>query len=124
MARVRVYPCTDRRDNLRTRALSSLLQPTCCGWVCEMDNGAPGGPFRYNSSPRPPTRASLRSITSAILVEPPPSTHSSVQFGKPIFSLLEDDNWWEPELPRAHGRDLAGDSYSWDRRKDQPTPEA
>lgn len=100
MPRVRVFLCTYRRPHLLRRALTSLLAQTCTDWVCELHNDAPHDP-----APR------------AILAELAPAdsrfsyhrhdknwgavatfNHAYAGGPEPFASLLEDDNWWEPDF--------------------------
>jgi hypothetical protein len=98
MALVRVYLGTYRRNNLLPRALNSLLNQTFSDWVCELHNDDPTDKFpedlvRRTADPR---------ITLVTHEENYGPTRSFNGFFKPIpetyFSILEDDNWWEPQL--------------------------
>lgn len=98
MAICRVYLMTYRRNHLLPRALKSLLSQTRSDWVCEVHNDDPTDPFprqlveqlgdaRITIADHPhnlgPTRA-FNLIFQSV--------------AEPFISLLEDDNWWEPEF--------------------------
>lgn len=99
-ARVRVFLCTYRRPHLLRRALRSLLAQTCSDWVCELHNDAPGddAPRRLLAELAPGdarfTYCAHESNWGAV------ATFNHVFAGgpEPHASLLEDDNWWEPEF--------------------------
>ena len=100
MATVRVYLCTYRRNHLLPRALDSLLNQTFGDWVCELHNDDPADKFpeelvRRVGDPR------VALVNHEVNYGP---TRSFNGFFKPIsetyFSILEDDNWWEPEFLR------------------------
>ena len=96
-ADVRVYLFTYRRNNLLTRALESLLGQTHTRWVCELHNDDPGDPFPgqlvekindprvtyvrhdHNLGPTGAFNLAFRPVSD------------------PFISILEDDNWWEPD---------------------------
>src|ERR1700690_1459570 len=100
MASIRVYLLTCRRPHLLRRALQGLLDQTCADWVCELHNDAPEdeAPERILSELAPndgrfpyhrhdPTWGAVESFN-----------HFFRGRTEPYASLLEDDNWWEPEL--------------------------
>jgi hypothetical protein len=98
MALVRVYLTTYRRNNLLPRALNSLLNQTFRDWVCELHNDDPTDKspeelVRRTGDPR------ITLVTHEVNYGP---TRAFNGFFKPIretyFSILEDDNWWEPEF--------------------------
>jgi GT2 family glycosyltransferase len=98
MPRVRVYLCTYRRNHLLRRAVESLLNQTFRDWVCELHNDDPADKFpeelvRRVGDPR------ITLVNHEVNYGP---TRSFNGFFKPIsetyFSILEDDNWWEPEF--------------------------
>ncbi|RBP37415.1 glycosyl transferase family 2 [Roseimicrobium gellanilyticum] len=98
MAKCRVYLTTYRRNELLRRALSSLLEQTFQDWVCELHNDAPDDPFpgelvkelndpRFIYRPHPQNYGPVKSFN--LFFKP---------ISEPFFSILEDDNWWEPRL--------------------------
>jgi glycosyltransferase involved in cell wall biosynthesis len=98
MAKCRVYLTTYRRNELLRRALSSLLSQTFQDWVCELHNDEPDDPFpgelleelkdpRFIYRPHPQNYGPVKSFN--LFFKP---------VSEPFFSILEDDNWWEPEL--------------------------
>jgi len=98
MAVCRVYLCTYRRNHLLPRALESLLAQTVDDWVCELHNDDPEDSFprelvERTGDPRvtifdhPVNLGAMRSFN---LVYRPTA--------EPFVSLLEDDNWWEPDF--------------------------
>lgn len=80
------------------RALNSLLAQTHTNWVCELHNDDPSNPFPGQlaaqiGDPRVtyvPHSRNLGPIRTFDLAFRP--------VAEPFVSLLEDDNWWEPEL--------------------------
>jgi len=98
MALVRVFLLTCRRPTLLPRALDSLLKQTFTDWVCELHNDAPedDGPRRLLEEIGDPR----------IILHQHPSNWGAVKTfqhafaggPEPFSSLLEDDNWWEPEF--------------------------
>ncbi len=98
MPRVRVFLCTYRRPLLLRRALASLLAQTCTDWICELHNDAPGddsprlvlddlapGDPRFIYCPHERNWGAVATFN-----------HAHAGAPEPFFSLLEDDNWWEP----------------------------
>jgi glycosyltransferase involved in cell wall biosynthesis len=98
MAQCRIYLTTYRRNELLRRSLKSLLAQTFQDWVCELHNDAPDDFF--------PSELVSGLNDPRITYVPHPQNFGPVKsfnlFFKPIdepfFSLLEDDNWWEPNL--------------------------
>ncbi|HZP61626.1 MAG TPA: glycosyltransferase family 2 protein [Opitutaceae bacterium] len=98
MALIRIYLFTCRRPSLLPRALASLRAQTFTDWICELHNDAPDDPFpaelvRRASDPRlilRPHEHNLGAVAAFNLAFAPVSER--------FVSLLEDDNWWEPEL--------------------------
>ena len=98
MAVCRVYLSTYRRNTLLPRALGSLLQQTFRDWVCELHNDDPHDPF-------PSEHAAARGDPRITVVNHARNYGPVGSFNlffkrieEPFFSLLEDDNWWEPEF--------------------------
>jgi glycosyltransferase involved in cell wall biosynthesis len=98
MALVRIYLLTYRRPRLLARALESLRAQTFSDWVCELHNDAPDDdtPGRLVAGINDP-RIQLHQHTT--------NWGSAACFNhvfrggpEPFLSLLEDDNWWEPEF--------------------------
>lgn len=100
MAEIRVYLLTFRRPALLRRALRSLLAQTFTDWVCELHNDAPEddeparalaelapGDSRFSYRRHDPTWGAVAAFN-----------HCFRAGGEPYASLLEDDNWWEPDL--------------------------
>jgi glycosyltransferase involved in cell wall biosynthesis len=98
MALVRVYLGTYRRNNLLPRALNSLLNQTFSDWVCELHNDDPTDKFpeelvRRTGDPR------VSLVNHEVNYGPTRSFNGFFKpIGEPFFSVLEDDNWWEPQL--------------------------
>lgn len=98
MAICRVYIPTFRRPQLLSRAVDSLLRQTFQDWLCEL----------HNDDPRDPAPEELIArigdprITVINHKENLGATRTFNLFFKsvpePFFSLLEDDNWWEPQF--------------------------
>jgi glycosyltransferase involved in cell wall biosynthesis len=98
MALVRVYLFYYRRPRTVERALRSLLAQTMADWACEFHNDDPSddGPRQILDAicdPRiayVPHRQNLGAVASFNLAWKP--------IDEPFMSVLEDDNWWEPEF--------------------------
>lgn len=98
MARVRIYLPTYRRPALLPRALASLRAQTFTDWVCELHNDdpedpAPGRLLAGLGDPRITLVTHERNLGG---------TDTFNLFfrdaAEPFYSLLEDDNWWEPDF--------------------------
>ena len=98
MALCRVYLSTYRRPQLLPRAVDSLLGQTFRDWVCELHNDDP--------SDRSPAELVARVADPRItVVDHPRNLGPTASFNlffkrieEPFFTLLEDDNWWEPDF--------------------------
>ena len=101
MATCKVYLPTYRRPQLLVRAIDSLLRQTFDDWVCELHNDDPQDP----SPGELIHRIGDKRITVVNHEENLGATRAFNLFFKsiqePFFSLLEDDNWWEPEFLRT-----------------------
>jgi glycosyltransferase involved in cell wall biosynthesis len=95
---VRVLVPTYRRNELLLRALQSLRAQTFTDWVCEVHNddpndSAPAEIVKRLGDPRIESQTHEQNLgasgTFNLLYHP---TRES------FYSLLEDDNWWEPEF--------------------------
>jgi glycosyltransferase involved in cell wall biosynthesis len=93
---VRVYLPTYRRPDLLPRALKSLLTQTFTGWQCEVHNDDPADSFPARlietiGDRRIQLRQHQRNIganaTFNLIYRP---------VAEDFYTLLEDDNWWEP----------------------------
>lgn len=98
MAICRVYLSTFRRPQLLSRAVNSLLQQTFSDWVCELHNDDPcdSAPGEFIA------RIGDKRITVINHKENLGAKRIFNLFFKSVseafFSLLEDDNWWEPQF--------------------------
>lgn len=100
MPRVRVFLPTCRRPQLLRRALASLLAQTFADWVCELHNDAPG-----DDAPRT-VLAELAPGDARFTYRAHEKNWGAVAMFSHVFaggpepyaSLLEDDNWWEPDF--------------------------
>lgn len=108
MASIRIFLLTCRRPQLLPRALASLRAQTFTDWVCELHNDAP-----EDHSPRD-LLATLRDPRITLHQHSvnwgPVATfnHAFAAGPEPFASILEDDNWWEPEfLATAYAAILA-----------------
>jgi glycosyltransferase involved in cell wall biosynthesis len=98
MAICRVYLPTFRRPQLLQRAVDSLLQQTFQDWVCELHNDDPRDAY--------PAEFIRRIGDARITLVTHAQNLGAVRtfnlffksIAEPFFSLLEDDNWWEPEF--------------------------
>lgn len=98
MSTVRVFVLTYRRPKLLRRALASLCAQTFTDWVCELHNDDPD-----DDSPRQllaeigDPRITLHQHTTnwgAIAT----FNHAFAGGPEDFLSILEDDNWWEPDF--------------------------
>jgi len=98
MAVCRVYLCAFRRPKLLTRAVDSLLAQTFGDWVCELHNDDPHDHF--------PAELVARIADPRITaINHPRNFGPTATFNlffkhieEPFFTILEDDNWWEPDF--------------------------
>ena len=109
MPPVRVFLCTYRRPRLLRRALAGLLAQTHSDWICELHNDAPGDP-----SPRAVMDELAPHDPRIVYHDHTHNWGALATFGhaytggpEPFASLLEDDNWWEPDFLAASLRALA-----------------
>jgi len=97
-AQVRVYLITFRRPELLPRAVESLRRQTFTNWVCEVQNGDPADEF--------PARFFAELGDARFTLRAPDHLTGPVEAfnlahhpaPEPYQSLLEDDNWWEPDF--------------------------
>src|SRR5215469_8347749 len=98
MALCRVYLCTFRRPKLLERALNSLVSQTFTDWLCEVHNDDPRDPFPGDLVRRIGDRR-ISVINHRENLGPIKSFNLFFKsVAEPFFSLLEDDNWWEPNF--------------------------
>jgi glycosyltransferase involved in cell wall biosynthesis len=98
MAAVRIFLPTYRRPALLPRALAGLRAQTCRDWVCELHNDAPDDPI-------PGQLLAELGDPRITLVTHPGNLGGTATFNlffrsstEPFYSILEDDNWWEPDF--------------------------
>lgn len=97
-ADVRVYLLAYRRPHTISRALRSLLAQTHTNWICELHNDAPDDAYpeqlvAQTNDPR------ITYVKHTKNFGPVSSFNLAFQpINEPFMSLLEDDNWWEPEF--------------------------
>jgi hypothetical protein len=100
MARIRVFLLTYDRPQLLRRALRSVLRQTMHVWVCELHNDQPDddspavalaeiapGDARFHYHRHARTWGAVAVFNHAFAGGP-----------EPYASILEDDNWWEPDF--------------------------
>jgi glycosyltransferase involved in cell wall biosynthesis len=98
MARCRVYVFTYQRNHLLPRAIKSLLSQSFTDWVCEVHNDAPGNNFPLDFI------AKLNDNRFTVHNHPVnlgPVISFNYAFegcAEDYATLLEDDNWWEPDF--------------------------
>lgn len=95
-ARVRVFLPTYRRHRLLPRAIASLQAQTVTDWVCEVHNDDPADAF-------PGEFLARLGDPRFTLVRHERNLGGVATFNlffratrEPFYSMLEDDNWWEP----------------------------
>jgi glycosyltransferase involved in cell wall biosynthesis len=107
MATVRVHLCTYRRNQLLRRAVDSLRGQTFTDWVCELHNDDPTDRFPATlvaelNDPR------IIDVTHPVNLGPTPTFNLMYRAGvaEPYVSLLEDDNWWDPNFLSVMVREM------------------
>ncbi len=98
MSRVRVFLPTYRRHALLPRALESLRRQTFQEWECEVHNDEPEDPFPEElvAKARDPR---IRIVNHPKNLGGAATMNAFYAPAKEEFvSILEDDNWWEPEF--------------------------
>ena len=109
MARVKVYLPTYRRHEMLPRAIESLLNQTFTDWECEVHNDDPEDPFpgELVEKARDPR---IRIVNHPKNLGGAATMNAFYAPAKEEFvSILEDDNWWEPEFLEEMVR--AAESY-------------
>jgi glycosyltransferase involved in cell wall biosynthesis len=105
-ALVRVFVPTYRRPQLLERALASLVAQTLTDWTCELHNDEPAdeGPALLARRLDDP-RISLHKHASNLGAR---ATFNMFYrpTREPYYSLLEDDNWWEPQFLEVMHREM------------------
>jgi len=96
--RVRVYMPTYRRHRLLQRAIASLQAQTLTDWICEVHNDDP-------NDPEPGRIVEKLNDPRFILCQHERNLGGTETFNlffrgteEPFSSILEDDNWWEPDF--------------------------
>ena len=98
MARVRVCLITYRRPALLPRALASLRAQTFADWTCEVHNNDPA-----DANPAALVAAAADARIGLVNADHPVDTVEAFNRAhqpavEPYQTLLEDDNWWEPNF--------------------------
>ena len=98
MSSCRVYLFTYKRNHLLPRAVESLIHQTFQDWVCEVHNDCPDDsyPAAYIQSLNDP-----RFIIKNHTVNMGATVSFNLAFAgcaEDFASILEDDNWWEPNF--------------------------
>jgi len=98
MAKCRVYLFTYKRNQLLERAVKSLLGQTFVDWICEVHNDLPGDTF-------PGEYIESLHDERFIMINHPANLGTTTSFNfafkgcdEAYASMLEDDNWWEPDF--------------------------
>ena len=98
MAQVKVFVPTYRRPTMLSRALESLRAQTFQDWTCEVHNDDPG-----DDSPVQVIRE--LGDNRIQLVQHERNLGGTATFNlffrgcnEPFYTVLEDDNWWEPSF--------------------------
>lgn len=94
----RIYLFTYKRNDLLKRAIKSLIDQTFTDWICELHNDLPGDTF-------PGEFINSLNDPRFIIKDHPVNLGPTVSFNlaytgceEKYASLLEDDNWWEPDF--------------------------
>ena len=98
MPTARIFVPTYRRPRLLPRALASLRAQTFPDWVCEVHNDDP-------ADPAPAQLVARLADPRITLANHPRNLGGTATFNlffrataEPFYSMLEDDNWWEPDF--------------------------
>ena len=95
---VRIHLLTYKRPKLLERALKSLLGQTLQDWTCELHNDAPDDPSPGELC-QTINDSRLRYVPHERNLGPTASFNLLFKdASEPYLSLLEDDNWWEPDF--------------------------
>jgi hypothetical protein len=97
-ARVRVFLPTYRRSEMLHRAVASLRAQTMTDWVCDVHNDDPADPHpaEFIASLGD---ARLRVVTHERNLGAVTTFNLFFRATRePFYSMLEDDNWWEPRF--------------------------
>jgi glycosyltransferase involved in cell wall biosynthesis len=106
MAKCRIYLLTYRRNDLLRRAINSLVNQTFTDWVCELHNDDPQDSFPEDY---------LRNLNDERFIYLlHDHTYGALRAFNLMYqgcneqyvSLLEDDNWWEPQFLESLIRQL------------------
>lgn len=96
MALVRIFVPTYRRPRLLPRALASLQAQTVTDWICEVHNDDP-------ADPEPGRLVAALGDPRVTVVNHARNLGGTATFNlffrataEPFYTMLEDDNWWEP----------------------------
>jgi len=98
MSTVKVFVPTYRRHQLLPRALRSLREQTFRDWCCEVHNDAPDDEFPRQlvaqlNDPR------IKLVNHAKRLGGAGTMNAFYEPAEePFVSILEDDNWWEPDF--------------------------
>lgn len=97
-ADVRVYLFAYRRNHLLPRALESLRRQSHENWVCEVHNDDPDDPVP-GQLVRELNDSRFHYVQHATNLGGTATFNLAFRpTAEPWVSILEDDNWWEPEL--------------------------
>ena len=98
MATVRVFVPTYGRPQLLKRALNSLLSQTFADWTAEVHNDLP-------DDKEPAQIVAQLNDPRVRFIQHPRNLGGTATFNlffsnttEPFYTLLEDDNWWEPSF--------------------------
>ncbi len=98
MSLVRIFLPTYARPQLLRRALASLCAQTFIDWVAEVHNDLPDDPAPAKIVDEP-NDSRITSVEHAQNLGGTATFNLfSLPSSEPYYSLLEDDNWWEPEF--------------------------
>lgn len=98
MPRCKIFLFTYKRNDLLPRAVQHLVHQTFTDWTCEVHNDSPGNAFpsEYIKSLNDPRFVVINHETNF-----GGTVSFNLAFGEcsqDYVSILEDDNWWEPEF--------------------------
>jgi glycosyltransferase involved in cell wall biosynthesis len=116
MAICRIFLTTYRRHATLPRAIDSLLKQTVTDWICEVHNDDPSDPFPRQlveeiGDPRIKIVDHAKNFGATYTFNLP---FQPVQ--EEFVSILEDDNWWEPDFLEVMIKTMEGHGLNLPRQ--------
>ncbi|MDX2197109.1 MAG: glycosyltransferase [Cytophagales bacterium] len=117
MAAIKIFLFTYKRNHLLPRSVQSIISQHFTDWVCELHNDHPADTFpaQYIDTLHDSRFTVVNHATNLGGV----ATFNipfEQNFAEPYFTILEDDNWWEPDFLHTMMHHMASHhqvNYSW-----------